>query len=62
MRIAGRKRDEIARIFAEDPRNSWEECQKMADLLIAEGIADTNELSLDRWNTIIMQATGRVGV
>ena len=59
MKIIGLKQREIARIFEGDPRNTREDCMRLADLLLAEGIADTNELSFERWSNLIAHATGR---
>lgn len=57
MKIKGLRRREVVQLFT-NARITDDAAEKMADLVIAEGVEDTNDISFNRWIEMTDQATG----
>lgn len=54
MRVKGKSRHQLV-LDLTNPATR-EEAERMADLLIAEGVSDTNEIGLARWEQLLGEA------
>lgn len=57
MKIKGQTRRQLLDVFKRG-QITEDAAEKMADLLIAEGVEDTNDISFSRWIELTDKATG----